>query len=79
MPCVVQPQDDLAVLGAALALLRTADPRLSPDPGDYDVLSFGVLAEVFPGTGDAHNVSFAGSIDDLMLSALTSPFVRGAP
>jgi hypothetical protein len=32
------------------------------------VLFFGVLGEVFPQTGDAHNVSLGASVTDLALT-----------
>lgn len=63
-------------LREALAVVRAADPRLSANPADYEVISFGVLAEVFPGTSDAHNVSFAGSIDGLTLGTFESAFTH---
>jgi hypothetical protein len=53
---------------AALETLRAGPlPQISPDPADYRVLSFGVLGEVFPGTGDADNVAFGASVTGLAL------------
>ena len=53
---------------AVLDDLRTMrQSELSPDPADYRITFFGVLAEVFPGTGDADNVSLAGSLAGLSL------------
>ena len=53
---------------AALATLRAGPlPRISADPADYRVLSFGVLGEVFPGTGDADNVALGASVTGLAL------------
>jgi hypothetical protein len=43
-------------------------PRISDRPEDYRVLFFGVLGEVFPQTGDAHNVSLGASVTDLALT-----------
>jgi hypothetical protein len=37
-------------------------------PEDYRVTSFGLLGEVFPGTGDAHEVALGASVTDLTLS-----------
>jgi len=55
--------------GAMLARLRAGPhPGISPRPEDYRVLSFGVLGEVFPGTGSEHNVSIGASVFDLRLS-----------
>jgi hypothetical protein len=54
---------------ALLARLRAGPhPGISPRPEDYRVLSFGVLGEVFPGTGSEHNVSIGASVFDLRLS-----------
>jgi hypothetical protein len=56
---------------AVLERLRAArQPELSPDPADYRIEFFGVLAEVFPGTGDADNVSLGGSVAGLALRQL---------
>jgi len=42
-------------------------PQISDRPEDYRVLLFGVLGEIFPGTGDAHNVSLGASVAGLAL------------
>ena len=42
-------------------------PQISDRPEDYRVLLFGVLGEIFPGTGDAHNVSLGASVTGLAL------------
>ncbi len=42
-------------------------PELSTDPADYHILLFGVLGEVFVGTGDDNNVSLGASASDLQL------------
>jgi hypothetical protein len=47
----------------------TMMPRLSTNPADYEIVFFGVLGEVFPGTGDDHNVSLGASVRDLALHA----------
>lgn len=53
---------------AMLAALRAGPmPQLSPRPGSYRVTSFGVLAEVFPGTGTAHEVVLGGSVTNMAL------------
>jgi hypothetical protein len=53
---------------AALETLRAGPlPQISADPADYRVLSFGVLGEVFPGTGDADNVALGASVTGLAL------------
>ena len=54
---------------ALLAQLRAGPlPAISPRPEDWHVTEFGVLGEVFPGTGDAHNVAIGASVLDLELS-----------
>lgn len=50
------------------SLRSTALPALSPHPEDYRVTSFGVLGEVFPGTGTAHEVALGASVLDLRLA-----------
>lgn len=51
-----------------LARLKSeALPQISDRPEDYRVLLFGVLGEVFPGTGDMHNVSLGASVTGLAL------------
>ncbi|HET9653545.1 MAG TPA: hypothetical protein VFP36_15205, partial [Usitatibacter sp.] len=63
---------------AALALLRAGPlPGISPDPADYRVLSFGLLAEVFPGTGDDDNVALGASVTGLVLREVPVLRVRG--
>jgi hypothetical protein len=60
---VTQPQFE-----AMLARLRAGPmPQLSPRPANYRVLSFGILGEVFPGTGTANEVALGGSVFDLAL------------
>lgn len=59
-----------AQLRRALAALRVGDSRLSAEPADYRLTLFGVLAEVFPGTGDANNVALGGSVSGLALDSL---------
>lgn len=49
-------------------LIRDALPAISPRPQDYRVLLFGVLGEIFPGTGPAHEVSLGASVTDLTLA-----------
>jgi hypothetical protein len=43
-------------------------PNLSARPEDYRIILFGVLGEVFPGTGADHNVTLGGSATGLRLS-----------
>jgi hypothetical protein len=58
-----------AQFGALLARLRrTSLPAISPRPEDYRVTLFGVLGEVFPGTGTAHEVALAAGVTDLRLA-----------
>lgn len=42
--------------------------NISTRPEDYRIFAFGVLGEVFPGTGTEHNVVFGASVTDLRLS-----------
>lgn len=52
-----------AAFTTLLARLRAGPlPTLSPRPEDYALGEFGVLGEVFPGTGDEHNVSMGASV-----------------
>jgi hypothetical protein len=52
-----------------LARLKAeAAPAMSADPSDYRIILFGLLGEVFPGTGSAHEVSLGASVSDLALS-----------
>jgi hypothetical protein len=51
---------------ALLARLRSGPlPAISPRPEDYRVGEFGVLGEVFPGTGSEHNVAIGASVFNL--------------
>jgi hypothetical protein len=43
-------------------------PGISVRPEDWRVTLFGVLGEVFPGTGTAHEVALGASVTDLALS-----------
>ena len=43
-------------------------PQISARPEDYEVTLFGVLGEVFPGTGTSHEVALGASVTDLTLS-----------
>jgi len=43
-------------------------PQISDRPEDYRVLLFGLLGEIFPETGDAHNISLGASVTDLALT-----------
>lgn len=45
-------------------------PELSPEPSDYSITFFGVLGEVFPGTGNLDNVSLAASVSGLTLAEI---------
>jgi hypothetical protein len=49
-------------------LRRGALPHISDRPEDYRVTLFGVLGEVFPGTGTAHEVALGASVTDLRLA-----------
>jgi hypothetical protein len=52
-----------------LATLRAGPlPQISPHPEDYRVMLFGVLGEIFPGTGQDHNVSLGASVTGLALT-----------
>lgn len=62
---------------SALELLRAGSlPQISGDPQDYRILSFGVLGEVFPGTGDEDNVALGASVTDLALREIPLAGVR---
>ena len=51
---------------ALLARLRSGPlPNLSARPEDYRLGEFGVLGEVFPGTGNDHNVAIGASVFNL--------------
>jgi hypothetical protein len=57
------------VFAGMLARLKAGPlPAISPRPEDYRLTEFGVLGEVFPGTGDAHNVAIGASVFNLRLS-----------
>lgn len=59
-----------------LATLRAgALPQISPRPEDYRVLLFGVLGEIFPGTGQDHNVALGASVANLALTQARPVFV----
>lgn len=63
-----------ANFAAALETLRAQrQPELSPRPEDYAIASFGIFGEVFPGTGDDDNVSFAASAKGLTLRTMPLP------
>ena len=49
-------------------LKRESLPGISPRPEDYRVTLFGVLGEIFPGTGTANEVALGASALDLALS-----------
>ena len=54
-----------------MMLMRLARERglaISLRPEDYRIALFGVLAEIFPGTGTAHEVALGGSVVDLALA-----------
>jgi hypothetical protein len=54
---------------ALLATLRAgALPQISDRPEDYRVRLFGVLGEIFPGTGNDHNVALGASVTGLALT-----------
>jgi hypothetical protein len=56
---------------AALELLHAGPlPDISVDPGDWRILSFGLLGEVFPGTGDDDNVALGASVTGLSLRSI---------
>jgi hypothetical protein len=42
-------------------------PGISVRPEDYEIIFFGVLGEVFPGTGEDHNVALGASVRALAL------------
>jgi hypothetical protein len=48
-------------------LIRDALPGISPRPEDYRVALFGVLGEIFPGTGTSHEVALGASVVDMRL------------
>lgn len=43
-------------------------PQISDRPEDYRVLLFGLLGEIFPETGGAHNISLGASVTGLALT-----------
>jgi hypothetical protein len=50
-----------------LAALRLNGSRISPDPLDYRITSYGVIGEVVTGIGPGHNVALGASVTDLAL------------
>lgn len=56
-----------AQFAAALAGLGDQGLRLSRSASDYDVLSFGVLGEVFPGTRAGNDVALGARVSNLAL------------
>jgi hypothetical protein len=62
-----------ANFAAAMAQLRGNGLAVSPDPADYDVLSFGIGGEVVPGTGTDHEVALGASVRNLSLGILPLP------
>jgi hypothetical protein len=54
-------------------LIRESLPGISPYPEDYRITLFGVLGEVFPGTGTEDEVALGGSVTDLALSETWRP------
>lgn len=57
------------VFSAMLARLKAGPlPAISPRPEDYRLTEFGVLGEVFPGTGSEHNVAIGAAVFDLRAS-----------
>ena len=46
-------------------------PAISPRPEDYRITLFGVLGEVFPGTGRDYEVAIGAQVRDLRLSGGT--------
>jgi hypothetical protein len=63
---------------AALARLRERGLRLSGEPSDYVVLSFGLNGEVIAGTGHANEVALGASVSGLALREMP-PIVLPAP
>jgi hypothetical protein len=63
----ITPQNFKAALG-----MLAAGPmhHISLDPADWRILSFGFLAEVFPGVGDEHNVALGTSVSGLALRSV---------
>jgi len=54
-------------------LIREALPDISPRPEDYRITLFGVLGEIFPGTGTEHEVALGGSVTGLTLAETYRP------
>jgi hypothetical protein len=52
----------------ALEALSSSDPGFAVAPDELALLSVGMLIEVFPGFGDQHNLSVAGSMADFRIS-----------
>jgi hypothetical protein len=60
---------------AMLADLRAERlPHISPRADDYGLVLFGMLAEIFPFTGDANNVAMGGSVHGMTL--MREPLLR---
>lgn len=73
-PRLFRAQVSYAQFAALLGRLnRDALPNISPRPQDYRVLLFGVLGEIFPGTGSAHEVSLGASVRNLALAEIYLP------
>ena len=56
-----------ANFAAALVQLRESGLRLSMQPTDYEVLSFGIVGEVIAGTTRVNDVALGGSVSGLAL------------
>jgi len=54
-------------------LIRDALPSISRHPEDYRINLFGVLGEVFPGTGTDHEVALGASVTNLTLAETWRP------
>lgn len=54
-------------------LIRDALPSISPHPEDYRINLFGVLGEIFPGTGTDHEVALGASVTNLTLAETWRP------
>ena len=68
-PVLFKAEVSYPAFAALLARLRAGPlPGISPRPEDYRLTLFGVLGEVFPGTGDDHNVALGASVFGLRLS-----------
>jgi len=68
-PSLFRAQVPYAKFQALLLRLKAGPlPAISARPEDYRVTGFGVLGEVFPGTGSEHNVTLGASLTDLRLT-----------